>query len=200
MILIHRGDALSAQASYRDAVAANAKIELRFNAVVEEILGEAKVAGLRVRDTATGRIDDMDLAGVFAYIGMEPNTAFLAGQVGLDAGGRIATGRRAADRIAGPSCRGIGSRGLARPGRDLGGRGRLGRSIGRGLSREWCMVSGLTGTRSSRLPAQGDGQAPRAPSRKPSTASSSTWSTACSIIPKSSWISFSAGSASICPR
>ena len=90
VIIVHRGDALSAQAAYRDAVTGHPKIELRFHTVVEEILGEASVAGLRVRDTGSGQVRDMDLAGVFAYIGMAPNTDFLAKRVGLDAEGRIA--------------------------------------------------------------------------------------------------------------
>jgi thioredoxin reductase (NADPH) len=91
VIMLHRGDALSAQAAYRDAVTANPKIELRFNAIVEEILGAAKVTGVRIRDGASGRVEELDLAGVFAYIGMVPSTAFLAAKVGLDATGRITT-------------------------------------------------------------------------------------------------------------
>lgn len=91
VVILHRGEALSAQAAYRDAVTEHPKIELRFNTVVEEILGEARVAGVRVRDTGSGRSDDMDLAGVFAYIGLRPNTDFLAGKIGLDAAGQIPT-------------------------------------------------------------------------------------------------------------
>jgi thioredoxin reductase (NADPH) len=91
VIIIHRGDTLSAQAAYRDAVTGHPKIELRFNTVVQEILGKARVTGVRLRDASSGQTEDMDLAGVFAYIGTEPNTAFLAGKVGLDEAGRIAT-------------------------------------------------------------------------------------------------------------
>jgi thioredoxin reductase (NADPH) len=91
VIIVHRGDALSAQAAYRDAVTGHSKIELCFHTVVAEILGDASVAGVRVRDTESGRMRDMDLAGVFADIGMVPNTDFLAKKAGLDAEGRIAT-------------------------------------------------------------------------------------------------------------
>ena len=91
VVIVHRGGALSAQAAYRDAATGHPKIELSFNTVVEEILGEASVAGVRLRDTGSGRVRDMDLAGVFAYIGMAPNTDFLAKRLRLDAEGRIAT-------------------------------------------------------------------------------------------------------------
>jgi thioredoxin reductase (NADPH) len=90
VVMVHRGNALSAQSAYRDAVTGNPKIELLFNTVVEEILGEASVAGVRLRGTGSGQVRDMDLAGVFAYIGMAPNTDFLANRVRLDAEGRIA--------------------------------------------------------------------------------------------------------------
>ena len=91
VIILQRGDALSAQASYRDAVTSHPKIELRFNTVVAEILGVASVAGVRLRDTGSGEVQVVDAAGVFAYIGMAPNTDFLAKKVRLDAAGRIAT-------------------------------------------------------------------------------------------------------------
>lgn len=90
VIIVHRGDALTGQAFYRDRVTAHAKIELRPNAVVTEILGEAAVAGVRVKD-ATGAIADVETSAVFAYVGLQPNTAFLDGLVTTDAVGCIPT-------------------------------------------------------------------------------------------------------------
>jgi thioredoxin reductase (NADPH) len=91
VIVLHRGTALGAQASYRDAMKRHPKIELRFNAVVEEILGDAHVTGARVRDALTGASADMDLAGLFVYVGLRPNTEFLAGRAALAPSGQIAT-------------------------------------------------------------------------------------------------------------
>lgn len=91
VIVLHRGAALSAQAAYRDLVLAHPKIELRPRSVVEEILGEASVTGLRVRDRATGAVTVVASAAVFVYIGLAPNTAFLDGVVACDAAGRIVT-------------------------------------------------------------------------------------------------------------
>ena len=50
VIMLQRGAALTGQAAYRERVTGNPKIEVRFNAEVEEILGEANVTGLRVRE------------------------------------------------------------------------------------------------------------------------------------------------------
>ena len=93
VFLIHHGDALSAQGAYRDIVSQHAKIEIRFNTIVEEIIGEAGVTGVRTRDRVTGTAGNLDLAGLFIYIGMQPNTGFLDGQVALDSAGRIETDR-----------------------------------------------------------------------------------------------------------
>ncbi len=67
VVILCRGAALTAQASYRDRLLVHPKIELRCNTVVEEIMGEASVTGIRTRDHVTGAVADLDLAGVFVY-------------------------------------------------------------------------------------------------------------------------------------
>jgi len=101
VIVLHRGTALGAQAIYRDAVTQHPRIELRFNAVVEEILGDGSVMGARVRDGATGKSADMDLAGMFVYIGFRPNTEFLAGRIALDPSGQVRTDAAMRTEMAG---------------------------------------------------------------------------------------------------
>jgi thioredoxin reductase (NADPH) len=91
VIVLHRGDVLTGQASYRDRVTAHQKIEIRFNTVVTEILGEAKVTGLRTRQSRDGAFADLEAAAVFAYIGLQPNTAVLQDRLSLDRTGRIPT-------------------------------------------------------------------------------------------------------------
>jgi thioredoxin reductase (NADPH) len=91
VIVLHRGDALIGQASYRDRVTAHQKIEIRFNTVVTEILGEAKVTGLRTRQSRDGAVADLEVAAIFAYIGLQPNTAVLQDRLSLDRAGRIPT-------------------------------------------------------------------------------------------------------------
>ncbi len=91
--ILHRGEALSGEAGFRERVTAHPKIDLRFNVTVEEILGEGTVTGLRLRPT-----DELEADGVFVYVGLRPNSAFLGGQLDLDPSGLIpvdGTGRTA---------------------------------------------------------------------------------------------------------
>ena len=107
VVLLCRGPALAGQASYRERVLAHPKIEVRFDAEVEEIVGEEGVSGVRLR----GAAQPLDARAVFTYIGLEPNTAFLAGRLSLDAAGRIPTDATMATRSEG-----IFAAGLARAG------------------------------------------------------------------------------------
>lgn len=91
LILFHRGSALGGQRCYRDRVTAHPKIEVRANTVVNEILGDSTVTGVRAEDLESGAVYDCETAAVFAYVGLRPNTAFLANLLGLDGAGRIPT-------------------------------------------------------------------------------------------------------------
>ena len=91
LIILHRGDALTGQACYRDRVTAHQKIEIRLDTAVTEILGEAKVTGLRTRTSREGAIADLEVDAIFAYVGLQPNTAVLRDRLSLDAVGRIPT-------------------------------------------------------------------------------------------------------------
>ena len=83
--VVHRGAALTAQKAYRDAVAAQSRIELRGESAVAEILGDASVTGVRLRDGT-----EIAAWGVFVYIGLEPNGAVAPTSV-LDNAGAILT-------------------------------------------------------------------------------------------------------------
>ncbi len=83
------GKAMRAQATFLQRAEAHPKIDFRFDTVVEEILGDDTVSGVRVKGAAGGGVEDLAVAGVFVYIGMRPNTAFLNGSPPLDAGGHI---------------------------------------------------------------------------------------------------------------
>lgn len=92
-IMTH-GEALRAQPTFQQRAEAHPAIEFRFNTTVEEILGDEVVTGIRLRDNAGGGAEDMELAGVFVYIGMRPNTAFLDGLLPLDDSGHIPADER----------------------------------------------------------------------------------------------------------
>jgi thioredoxin reductase (NADPH) len=91
VLIVHRSGACTAQAVYEQRVQSNPRISLRANTIVEEVLGESTVAGLRLRDLVTGEVEAIDTGAVFVYVGLEPNTAFLAGRLPLDDAGRIPT-------------------------------------------------------------------------------------------------------------
>ena len=89
--VVHRRDALRASKIMQDRAFANDKIEFRWNAVVDDILGDGKVSGIRLRDVNTGDQSDLDVSGVFVAIGHAPNTDVFHGQLDMDDNGYILT-------------------------------------------------------------------------------------------------------------
>jgi thioredoxin reductase (NADPH) len=95
--VIHRRDALRASAIMQERAFANPKIHFRWNAVVEEVLGDTAVTGVKVRDTHTGEPQVLPVSGVFVAIGHEPRTELVRGQLDLDDAGYV--------RVAHPTTR-----------------------------------------------------------------------------------------------
>ncbi|HEY8519411.1 MAG TPA: FAD-dependent oxidoreductase [Gammaproteobacteria bacterium] len=90
VVLVERGAALSGQASYRERVQAHPRIELRFETVVTEILGDDAVQGVRIARADGGGAEELPADGVFPFPGLVPDTGLVRGLVELDAAGRIA--------------------------------------------------------------------------------------------------------------
>ena len=99
-ILTH-GVGLAGQTSFRDRVTQNPKIKVRPQVEVQEILGDAKVTGVRMRDMSGGAVADLAADAVFVYTGLQPNTAFLEGRIKLGAGGGIPTDEWTHTELAG---------------------------------------------------------------------------------------------------
>jgi thioredoxin reductase (NADPH) len=89
--VIHRRHALRASAIMARRVLDHPNIEVRWNSVVEEILGNGAVTGVRVRDVATGATSDLPLEGVFVAIGHVPRTELFRDQLELDPRGYLRT-------------------------------------------------------------------------------------------------------------
>jgi thioredoxin reductase (NADPH) len=89
--IVHRRDEFRASRIMAGRALANERIGVRWNAVVEEVLGDETVTGVRVRDTVTGELEDIPAAAMFVAIGHDPNTSLFAGQVELDEFGYIVT-------------------------------------------------------------------------------------------------------------
>jgi thioredoxin reductase (NADPH) len=89
--LVHRRDAFRGAAHFADQVKANDKISVMWNATVDGIGGGQMVEKARVKH-ADGRSEEIPCAGVFAYIGLEPNGDFLPENVERDDRGHVTTG------------------------------------------------------------------------------------------------------------
>ncbi|MCC7461548.1 MAG: thioredoxin-disulfide reductase [Gammaproteobacteria bacterium] len=95
--LIHRRDRLRAEKILQDRLfeqAAAGRISLRWNTVLEEILGSGHVTGIRVRTAGTPAAEELPLAGVFIAIGHKPNTDIFSGQLEMQGGYIITRGGR----------------------------------------------------------------------------------------------------------
>ncbi|HZO50271.1 MAG TPA: thioredoxin-disulfide reductase [Gaiellaceae bacterium] len=73
--LVHRRDEFRASRIMVDRARADEKIEFVLNKVVEEVLGDTSVTGVRLRDTVTGETSELETDGFFVAIGHDPNTA-----------------------------------------------------------------------------------------------------------------------------
>jgi thioredoxin reductase (NADPH) len=97
--LVHRRDSLRAERVMQDRLFNHPKIEVIWNATVDEVLGSAggttseggAVTGLRVRDVRTGTSREIHADGVFVAIGHDPATALFRGQLDMDSEGYIRT-------------------------------------------------------------------------------------------------------------
>ncbi|MDD2456260.1 MAG: thioredoxin-disulfide reductase [Kiritimatiellae bacterium] len=92
--VVHRRDQFRASKIMADRVLASDKIDVVWDSVVEEVLGDGgQVTGLRLRNVKSGAFSEIDVQGVFIAIGHVPNTAFLSGQLETDAEGYIVAER-----------------------------------------------------------------------------------------------------------
>jgi thioredoxin reductase (NADPH) len=91
VVLVHPEETLMGQHTYSLRVAESPQVEIRHQTVVEEILGDGRVEGVRVRDLATGESSSLPAEGIFVHAGRVPNTELLDGVVALDEGGHVPT-------------------------------------------------------------------------------------------------------------
>jgi thioredoxin reductase (NADPH) len=89
--LVHRRDEFRASQIMIDRARDNEKIELKTPFVVEEVLGEDSISGLRLRNTETGETEDVDAGALFVAIGHDPNTKLFVDQLDHDSNGYLVT-------------------------------------------------------------------------------------------------------------
>ncbi|HEU4868302.1 MAG TPA: thioredoxin-disulfide reductase [Actinomycetota bacterium] len=95
--LVHRRDALRASKIMQDRAMANPKIDFHWNSVIEDVLGDQSVSGLKLKDTQTGESRELPLKGVFVAIGHTPNTALFTDKLELDDAGYLVVGDKLSD-------------------------------------------------------------------------------------------------------
>jgi len=89
--LIHRRDELRASQIMRRRAFDNEKIEIMWDSVVVDILGDEEVTAVRVKNVKSGEISEVPMDGVFMGIGHTPNTGVFKGALELDSDGYIVT-------------------------------------------------------------------------------------------------------------
>jgi thioredoxin reductase (NADPH) len=91
VLMIVRRDVLRASKVMQERAKNNLKIEIMFNTVPLEVLGDKSVSGLKVKNALTNAEADLSVGGLFYAIGHLPNTGFLESQLELDETGYIKT-------------------------------------------------------------------------------------------------------------
>jgi thioredoxin reductase (NADPH) len=89
LTVVHRRDEFRASPIMAERVMEHPKIDIAWNATVEEVLGDDLVTGAKLKDTVTGETRELSADGVFVAIGHDPNTKIFAEQLDLDDAGYI---------------------------------------------------------------------------------------------------------------
>ncbi|WP_344126612.1 thioredoxin-disulfide reductase [Saccharopolyspora halophila] len=87
--IIHRREEFRASKIMLERARANEKIKWLTNKTVDEVQGDGKVSGLKLRDTVTGEHSELDVSGMFVAIGHDPRNELIKGQLELDAEGYV---------------------------------------------------------------------------------------------------------------
>lgn len=91
VIVIHRRDQLRAQKIIQQRAFANPKMEFIWDSVVEEVVGDAKVRSLKLKNVKTGAVSNLEVGAVFVFIGFHPNTKMLPKGIAMTDRGYIIT-------------------------------------------------------------------------------------------------------------
>ena len=89
--IIHRRDKLRAAQYLQEKAFKNSKIEFIFNSILKEIKGEKRVEKVLIQNIKEDRIYELDVDGIFIYIGLAPNSSLFKDKINLDENGFINT-------------------------------------------------------------------------------------------------------------
>jgi len=91
VMVVHRRQQLRASEILQEQALRNPKISFILDSVIEEITGENKVEGVKIKNVKTNQLSDLSCQGVFIFVGIEPNTGFVKKVLNTDEGGFIIT-------------------------------------------------------------------------------------------------------------
>ncbi|OGX51942.1 MAG: thioredoxin-disulfide reductase [Omnitrophica WOR_2 bacterium RIFOXYB2_FULL_45_11] len=89
--LIHRRDELRASKILQERILENKKVEILWNTIPLEVIGEKTVEAMRIKNLKSNAVSDVACSGIFVFVGIHPHTAFLGNLVKLDETGFILT-------------------------------------------------------------------------------------------------------------
>jgi len=89
--IIHRRDQLRATKALQEKAFSQPKIELVWDTVVHEIVGDRMLRSLHLRNVKTGQSSDLEVDGIFVAVGLKPNSQIFSQSVTLDEAGFIVT-------------------------------------------------------------------------------------------------------------
>jgi len=99
--VVHRRDELRAGESLKKRALSNGKMSFIWDTVVEEIQGNGKVEGVRLRNLKNGKEERLGTDGVFIYIGHFPNSDLFRGQLAMDERGYLIADRQMSTSVPG---------------------------------------------------------------------------------------------------
>jgi len=99
--IVHRRDKLRASRIMAQRAIDHPKIDVRWNTVIDEVLGENTVTGVTFRNVETGALEDFATDGVFMAIGHDPNTSLFKGLLELNEKGYLETFENTATSVPG---------------------------------------------------------------------------------------------------
>ncbi|TET12824.1 thioredoxin-disulfide reductase [Candidatus Aerophobetes bacterium] len=90
--LVHRREMLRGEKILQERITKNPKIEIIWRSVVDQIYGEEKVKGVKLKNLKTKKTHNLPCSGLFIFVGLKPNTEFVQNILELDEKGFIKTG------------------------------------------------------------------------------------------------------------
>lgn len=91
IVIIHRRDSLRAAKSLQEKAFNNPKIKFMWDSTLDEAIGDEIVEGAVVRNLKTGELTNLEVNGIFVFVGLDPITEAFKGHIELDGSGYIQT-------------------------------------------------------------------------------------------------------------